>query len=121
MDFLISICRLSTSRLITYHTTVQNISAAIGQARAGKIRVSIEAGFRDCAVQQQCIFTEIVIANGQNELQGDLAMNYKSLEEISSKPSQTKVNFMISNGRLHLDELLYFQPSLRITLHSSLA
>lgn len=86
------------------------IELITGREKSGFVlkRASAIALYSNSAFSLQ----KLQLQTGQNELQGNLAMNYKSLGEISSKPSQTKVNLAISNGRLHLDELLYFQPSL---------
>src|SRR6185369_3044294 len=55
---------------------------------------------------------QLQLKTGANELQGDLVMTYKSLKEISSVPSQTKITLVVKQGRLNLNEILYFEPSL---------
>jgi len=69
---------------------------------------SVVALYSDQALKLQ----QLQLKTGANELQGDLVMTYKSLKEISSVPSQTKITLVVKQGRLNLNEILYFEPSL---------
>jgi autotransporter translocation and assembly factor TamB len=59
------------------------------------------------------VVKNLALQTNANQLQGEAAISYRSIATISSNPGQTKINAAVRNGKLLLDELLYFQPDLR--------
>jgi hypothetical protein len=92
----------------TYFASLKQLSA-IDKSGFRLKHLSSNVRYTDTGV----VAKNIVLQTNANQLEADAAVSYRSVATISNDPGRTKILGQIRNGKLTLDELLYFQPDLR--------